>query len=167
MLLESLDSNAKAEKAVREFTANELNTNDGMDILIGKLDYVFQSEKIDEACSTFSNFIKNKRNDDEDITDYVIECEHLYKQTIDFGLKLPNPVLPEAYFTENKYKGKQYGKSHRNNKKLNPLNKIAKVSHCFICDSKMHQVDQCPHKDDSAATLVTENETESNQENCE
>ena len=31
----------------------------------------------------------------------------------------------------------------------------------------MHQVDQCPHKDDIAVELVTENETESDQENCE
>ena len=31
----------------------------------------------------------------------------------------------------------------------------------------MQQVDQCPHKDDSAVELVTENETESDQENCE
>ena len=36
-----------------------------------------------------------------------------------------------------------------------------------MCDSKMHWVDQCPHKDDNAAASVTENETEHDQENYE
>ena len=72
----------------------------------------------------------------------------------------------EAYFTKSKYKGKQYGKYSQNNKKLNPLNKIGKVSRCLICDSKMHWADHCPHKSDHAA-LVTEIDTESDQENCE
>ena len=34
LLLESVDCDEKAEKAVSKLTANELNTNDGMDILI-------------------------------------------------------------------------------------------------------------------------------------
>ena len=38
VLLESLDCNSKSEKAVSELTANELNTSDGMNILIGKLE---------------------------------------------------------------------------------------------------------------------------------
>ena len=65
----------------------------------------------------------------------------------------------EAYFTKNKCKGKQHGKYSQKNKKLNPLNKIGKVSRCLIYDSKMHCVYQCPDKDDSAAALVTKNET--------
>ena len=73
----------------------------------------------------------------------------------------------EAYFAKNKYKEKQYGKYSQNNKKLNSLNKIGKVSLWLICDSKMYWTDQCPHKYDSAASLVTENETEKDQENCE
>ena len=75
----SLDCNAKAEKAVSELTASELNTNNGMDILIRKLDNVFQSETIDEAYSTYSNFINYKRDDDKVISDYNREYEHLYK----------------------------------------------------------------------------------------
>ena len=48
-----------------------------MDTLIGKLDNVFQSETIDEGYSTYSKFINYKRNDDEDISDYITEFEHL------------------------------------------------------------------------------------------
>ena len=33
-MLESLENNAKAEKAVSEFTADELNTDQGMELLI-------------------------------------------------------------------------------------------------------------------------------------
>ena len=84
VLLESLDCNAKAEKAVSELTANELNTNEGMNLLITKLDNVFLSETIDEAYNTYSKIINYKRNDDENITDYVIEYEHLYKRMTDF-----------------------------------------------------------------------------------
>ena len=56
MLFESLECNAKVEKAVSEFTINQLNTYDSMNILTGKSDNLFQSETIDEAYSTFSNF---------------------------------------------------------------------------------------------------------------
>ena len=223
MLLESLDCNSKAEKAVSELTANELNTSDGMNILIGKLDSVFQLETIDEAYNTYSKFINYKRNEDEDINDYTIEYEHLYKRMTDFDMKLPDPVLTfklldganltdddrklalalgndmkfenmksalkclfsktkshntktdrqfnlkeeEVYFTKNKFKGKQFGKYSQNVKKLNPLNKIGKVSCCLICDSQMHWADQCPHNGSNAAALVTESDTESDPENCE
>ena len=93
VLLESLDCNSKAEKAVSELTVNELNTSDGMNILFGKLDIVFQSETIDEAYNTYSKFINYKQNEDEDINDYIIEYEHLYKGITDFDMKLTDPVL--------------------------------------------------------------------------
>lgn len=46
-----------------------INTNDSMDILIGKLDNIFQSQTTDEGYSTYSKFINYKRNDDNDICD--------------------------------------------------------------------------------------------------
>ena len=69
VLLESLDCNAKVEKAVSEFTINQLNTYDSMNILTGKSDNLFQSKTIDEAYNTFSNFIDYKTNYDKDISD--------------------------------------------------------------------------------------------------
>ena len=51
VLLESLD-NTKAEKAVTEFTATELNSDAGMELLIAKLDSVFQSKTLEEAYET-------------------------------------------------------------------------------------------------------------------
>ena len=45
-LFEFLEGNPKAEKAVSDLTPTDLNTDQGMNLL---LDKVFQSETIDEA----------------------------------------------------------------------------------------------------------------------
>ena len=44
-LSESLECNAKTEKALSELTATDLNTENGMSILIWKLCRIFESEK--------------------------------------------------------------------------------------------------------------------------
>ena len=50
-----------------------------MNILIEKLDTVFQSETIDEACNAYSKITNFKINEDEDISGYIIEYDYLYK----------------------------------------------------------------------------------------
>ena len=40
-MLESAENNGKAQKAMSEFTAAELNTDEGMELLISKLDSIF------------------------------------------------------------------------------------------------------------------------------
>ena len=52
VLLDSLDGNAKAEKAVSEVTAAELNVENGLNLMLEKLDRVFQEDTIDEALFT-------------------------------------------------------------------------------------------------------------------
>lgn len=44
--LESLGSNIKVEKAIDQFTATDLNADDGMKTLLNKLHNVFQSEAL-------------------------------------------------------------------------------------------------------------------------
>lgn len=44
--LESLGSNVKVEKAIDQFTATDLNADDGMKTLLNKLHNVFQSEAL-------------------------------------------------------------------------------------------------------------------------
>lgn len=63
-----------------------------MNILTGNLDSLFQSEIIDEACTAYSKLTNFKINEDEDISDYIIEYDYLYKRMINFD-KLPDPVL--------------------------------------------------------------------------
>ena len=93
VLLESLDYNTKAEKAVSEFTATDLNSDGGMELLIAKPDSVFQSETIDEAYETCSKFINFSRQENNDMGDSKNEFEHLSKRMRDFEMKLPDLVL--------------------------------------------------------------------------
>ena len=57
-LLEALDGNIKAEKAVENITAHNINNDTGMNYLIEKLNYVFKSKKNDDVYLDYSKFIK-------------------------------------------------------------------------------------------------------------
>ena len=52
IFLESVEGNPKAEKAVSDLTATDLNTDQGMNLLFEKLDlfsiYIFQKNRSDE-----------------------------------------------------------------------------------------------------------------------
>ena len=53
--LEVLEGNAKAEKAVAELTAIDVNNKNGTKLLIEKSDKIFESDKIDEAYLVYSS----------------------------------------------------------------------------------------------------------------
>ena len=84
--LEPLDNNVKAEKAVDQLTATELNNDKGMETLLNKLDSVFQNEAIDEAHNVYSMFINFSHAENVDINEHILEYEHLYKKMEDFGM---------------------------------------------------------------------------------
>ena len=92
-LLDSLDGNAKTEKAVSELTAAELNVENGLNYLLEKLDKVFQEETIDEAYNVHSSFINLSKRDDMSINENTIEFEHLNNEMIQHQMKLPKTVL--------------------------------------------------------------------------
>ena len=73
VLLDSLDGNAKAEKTVSEMTAAELNVENGHNLLLEKLDKVFQEETIDKAYNVYSSFINLSNREDMSINEYIIE----------------------------------------------------------------------------------------------
>ena len=56
-MLESLCNNTKAEKAASEFTAAESIIDEGIELLISKLNSILQSKMIDEAYDTYSKLI--------------------------------------------------------------------------------------------------------------
>ena len=93
IFLESLEGNPKAEKAVSELTATDLNTDGGMNLLFEKLDKVFQSETVDEAYRTYSAFISFQRKDQMDMSEYILEYEHLYQKMMQHDMKLPDAIL--------------------------------------------------------------------------
>ena len=90
VLLESLDGNHKAEKAVADSTADELNKDDGLKILLEILDVSFQADKIDDAYRTYVDFNSNMKSPHISMSDYIIEFEHRYFQ---HDMKLPDIVL--------------------------------------------------------------------------
>ena len=93
VLLDSLDGNAKAEKAVSELTVAELNVENGLNLLLKKLDKVFQDDNIDEVSNVYSSFTNLSKREDMSINEYIIEFEHLNNKMIPRQMKLPNKVL--------------------------------------------------------------------------
>ena len=53
VLLKSLSNNKKAEKAVSNLTSVELYTENGLNLLLEKLDTAFQSEDVESAYNIF------------------------------------------------------------------------------------------------------------------
>ena len=72
VLLESPEGNTKAEKAVSELTGTDVNNENGMELLIEKLDKVSESDKIDETYLVYSRFINFHKSDEMSMTDYTI-----------------------------------------------------------------------------------------------
>ena len=93
VLLQSLEGNAKAERAVSELTATDVNNENGVTLLIKQLDKVFESDKIDEAYLVYSRFINFHKSDEMSMTDYIIEFEHLYHKMTNHEMLLPNTVV--------------------------------------------------------------------------
>ena len=93
VLLDSLDGNAKAEKAVSEVTAAELNVENGLNLMLEKLDKVFQEDTIDEAYNVYSSFTNLSKREDMSINEYIIEFKQLNNKMIPHQMKLPNTVL--------------------------------------------------------------------------
>ena len=68
VLFDALEGNVKAEKAVQDLRAEELNKTDGMNILLNKLDVVFKSETVDEVY-VYSKFITFQKHSEMTMTD--------------------------------------------------------------------------------------------------
>ena len=75
-LLQLLNGNEKAEKAVSNLTAQMLYNNNGLDILLEKLDAIFQSEEIEDAYHTYSRFSSCKRQPNMSMNDFITEFEN-------------------------------------------------------------------------------------------
>ena len=64
VLLEVLDGNIKAEKAVENITVHDINNSNGINFLNEKLNHIFKSEKIDDAYVAYSKYIKCDKPED-------------------------------------------------------------------------------------------------------
>ena len=84
--------NKKAEKAVSDLTAEILYNNSSLNILLKKLDAIFQSEEIEDANHTYSKFSSCKRQQNMSMDNFIIEFENL-NITDSHNMKLPDKVL--------------------------------------------------------------------------
>ena len=75
VLLQSLSKNKKAEKTVSNLTSVELYVENGVSLLLEKLDAAFQSEDVEDAY-IFLKFSYLKRHCDISMND-IIEFENL------------------------------------------------------------------------------------------
>ena len=93
VLLQFLNENKKAEKAVSKLTVTDLNVDDGLENLLEKLDSTFKMEKTQESYNVYKDFNKFQQLEDVSINDYILEFEHLNDRMIQFDLKLPDNII--------------------------------------------------------------------------
>ena len=93
VLHEALEGNQKAEKAVSDLTATQLNVDDGLKVLLDKLDTAFQAETTDDAYSAYTEFNNYKKGHNTSMNDYILEFEHLNHKILEYDMKLPDTVL--------------------------------------------------------------------------
>ena len=73
--LDSLEGNGKAEKAIADIKAEEVNNGDGIKV-IEKLDQIFLEESVGEAYKVYSNFINYNKSNEITISEILLEFEH-------------------------------------------------------------------------------------------
>ena len=93
VLLEDLDENIKAKRAVSELTASNLNEDTGLKLLLDKLHLTFGAENVDDAYSVYPNFNVFVKKQGLSTNDYILEFEHLYYQMAEHDMKFPDTML--------------------------------------------------------------------------
>ena len=63
-----------------ELTAEQLNVDGGIKVLVDKLGVVFKSENIDEAYDAYSKSISFRKSEDMPMMDYILEFKHLNRK---------------------------------------------------------------------------------------
>ena len=82
-----------ARETVLELSAADLNKNDGMTTLVGKLDKLFLKEAKDCTYEVYQNFDSFCKSDKIIMTDYIIEFEQKYTKSKRYGITQPDAVL--------------------------------------------------------------------------
>lgn len=93
VVLESLEGNAKAERAASELQTESLHHDDGMERLLAHMDIAFKTEKVDEAYAAYTNFTKFSKKQGMSMTDYILEFEHFHHKLTLHDMKLPDTIL--------------------------------------------------------------------------
>ena len=87
----SLTGQAKA-KAL-EIDVAQLNTEDGMNILLTALDTLFLQDEVDLAYNAYSDFESLKKEEKMSMSDFIIEYERRYNICRKYKMEYPDSVL--------------------------------------------------------------------------
>lgn len=89
----ALSLTGRTRETALELKAEDLNNEDGMDILLNALDVVYKKDIIDSAYEAYTNFESFKKIDTMIMSDYINEFEHRYTRTKKHDMSLPDAVL--------------------------------------------------------------------------
>ena len=91
-----LSLKGKAREAVRGLSVASLRENNGVEVILNKLDEVFQSDETTRAYHAFKEFVEYKRSIGENFSTFIVEYEKRYREVKRFKLDLPTGV--QAFF---------------------------------------------------------------------
>ena len=88
-----LSLKGKSQEAVRELTADEISTANGVKAVIMKLDSLWKEDENLEAFTAYEKFEKFQRPQSMSIQEYIVSFERLNNKLIANKTKLPEGVL--------------------------------------------------------------------------
>ena len=89
----------RARETVRELKPSDLAKDDGLDIIVKKLDAVYLKDENTRAYIAFKEFYEFKRASGEHFTEFIVKYEHLYHRLFQHKMDLPEGV--QAFFLLN------------------------------------------------------------------
>ena len=89
----TLSLSGQARAKALEIDAAELNTVDGMNILLTSLDTLFLQDEVDLAYKAYSDFERLTKGDDMSMGDFIIEYERRYNICRRHKMEYPDAVL--------------------------------------------------------------------------
>lgn len=89
----TLSLTGQAKSKALEIDTAQLNSQDGMDVLLEALDSLFIQDEIDLTYSAYSSFEKFKKTPNISMNEYIIEYERLYGACRKHKMDYPDSVL--------------------------------------------------------------------------
>ena len=89
----------KVKQAVSQLTPAEISTEDGLQLIIQKLDDVYLADKSTRAYTAFQKFYLCKRDGGESFEDFIVRFEDKYNDMAQYEMELPDGI--KAFFVLN------------------------------------------------------------------
>ena len=91
-----LSLKGRAREAVRGISIEDLKKDEGVQIILAKLDEIFQSDETTRAYHAFKEFVEYRRSSGESFSTFMVEYEKRYREVTRYKLDLPTVV--QAFF---------------------------------------------------------------------